>query len=284
MFGNFSRSWQLVKASWAVLKSDKELILFPVISSITLVVVTIITAIVAFALFGNSQSSSSISGYVGLFISYFVSYTVIIYFNTGLIGAAMSRLDGGDPTLSDGFRIANERIMNILGYAAIGATVGVVLRIIEQRAGIIGDIIAGIFGLAWNLATFLVIPVLVATDMGPIDAVKHSAGLLKKTWGEQIAGQFSIGGVFFLFYLLAIVVGGLLAYAVGSVTGSVLFVAIVIVLTVIVILILATIQGALGGIYQAALYRYAELGVAPDNFDIEIIEGAFKPKRKRGIF
>ena len=220
----------------------------------------------------------------GLFVSYFVSYTVIIYFNTGLIGAAMIRLDGGDPTLSDGFSIANERLTKILGYAAIGATVGVILRIIEQRAGFIGDIIASILGLAWNLATFLVIPVLVATDMGPIDAVKHSASLLKKTWGEQIAGEFSIGGIFLLFYLLVIVVGGLLAYVLGSVTGSALLVGIMIFAIVVAVLVLATIQGALSGIYQAALYRYAELGVAPDNFDIEIIEGAFKPKRKRGLF
>ena len=283
MFGNFSRSWQLVKASWAVLKSDKELILFPIISSITLIIVSIITAIAAFFLYGN-QSEGSVVGYIGLFISYFVSYTIIIYFNTGLIGAAMIRLDGGDPNLSDGFRIANERLTKILGYAAIGATVGVVLRIIEQRAGFIGDIIASIFGLAWNLATFLVIPVLVATDMGPVEAVKHSASLLKKTWGEQIAGGFSIGGIFFLFYILVFIVGGLLAYMIGSLTSSSILVGIVIVLMVVAILVLATIQGALNGIYQATLYRYAELGIAPDDFDIEIIQGAFKPKRKRGMF
>ncbi|MDQ7036519.1 MAG: DUF6159 family protein [Anaerolineae bacterium] len=203
MFGSFSRSWQLVKASWAVLKADKELILFPIISSITLVIVSIImfipSAIIAFSLdvAGLGEGGAGILGYIGLFISYFVSYTIIIYFNTGLIGAAMIRLDGGDPTLSDGFRIANERISKILAYAAISATVGVILRIIEERAGFIGDIIASIIGFAWNLATFLVIPVLVSTDMGPIEAVKHSGSLLKKTWGEQITGNFSIGGIFF---------------------------------------------------------------------------------------
>ncbi|MDQ7027845.1 MAG: DUF6159 family protein [Anaerolineae bacterium] len=290
MFGSFSRSWQLVKASWAVLKADKELILFPIISSITLVIVSIImfipSAIIAFSLdvAGLGEGGAGILGYIGLFISYFVSYTIIIYFNTGLIGAAMIRLDGGDPTLSDGFRIANERISKILAYAAISATVGVILRIIEERAGFIGDIIASIIGFAWNLATFLVIPVLVSTDMGPIEAVKHSGSLLKKTWGEQITGNFSIGGIFFLFYLLVIVVGGLLAFAIGSMTGSAALVGIVIVLIVAAVLVLATIQGALSGIYQAALYRYAALGVAPDNFDIETIEGAFKPKRKRGMF
>lgn len=291
MFGNWSRSWQLVKASWAVLKADKELILFPIISSITLVIVTIIMIIpsvaiaFSFNVAGLGESGmASVLGYIGLFISYFVSYTIIIYFNTGLIGAAMIRLDGGDPTLSDGFRIANERLMKILGYAAISATVGVILRMIEERAGFIGDIIASIVGVVWNLATFLVIPVMVATDMGPIEAVKHSGSLLKKTWGEQITGNFSIGGIFFLFYLLIIVVGGLLAFAIGSVTGSAVLVGIIIFLIVAAVLALATIQGALSGIYQAALYRYATLGVAPDNFDIETIEGAFKPKKKRGMF
>ena len=89
---------------------------------------------------------------------------------------------------------------------------------------------------------------------------------------------------YFSIAVLAIIVGGLLAYVIGSITGSVVLVGIVIALIVIVVLVLATIQGALSGIYQAALYRYAQLGVAPDNFDIEVIEGAFKPKRKRGLF
>jgi hypothetical protein len=209
---------------------------------------------------------------------------VTIYFNVGLVGAAMIRLDGGDPTLADGFRIANERIMNIIGYAAISATVGTILRMIEERSGIIGQIVAGIVGLVWNLATFLVIPVLVATDKGPIEAVKHSANLLKETWGEQITGNFSMGGIFFLFYFLIIAATIGLTALVGAVTESAILVGVVIVLGVVAILILATIQGALGGIYQAALYRYAALGVAPDNFDIETIKGAFKPKRKRGMF
>ena len=34
MFEKFSRSWELVKASAAVLRSDKELMLFPLISGV----------------------------------------------------------------------------------------------------------------------------------------------------------------------------------------------------------------------------------------------------------
>jgi hypothetical protein len=290
MFDSFSRSWQLVKASWAVLQADKELIMFPIISAITLIIVTIVllvpSAIVTFTLSaaGTSEEGLNAIGMVGLFFFYLVSYTISIYFNTGLVGAAMIRLDGGDPTLSDGFRIANERLTTIIGYAAISATVGMILRVIEERSGIIGDIVAGIIGAVWNVATFLVIPVLVVNNVGPIEAVKESASLLKKTWGEQITGGFSIGGIFFLFYLLIIAAGILLAAAIGSVTESAMLVGIVVVVMVIALLVLGTIQSAISGIYQAALYRYAAMGVAPDNFDIETIQGAFKPKRKRGMF
>ena len=290
MFNSFSASWQLVKASWAVLQSDKELLWFPIMSSIALIVVTVLLLVPSgFAVFsayaaGTSEQGLQIVSAIIGFVFYFITYTVMIYFNTGLVGAAMIRLDGGDPTVADGFRVANERLGKIFGYAAISATVGMILRAIEERSGIVGDIVAGIIGTVWNVATFLVVPVLVAKDLGPIDAVKHSAGLLKKTWGEQITGNFSIGGIFMLAYLVLIFGGGALVAALGSVTESAAVVVVLVSIIVIAVLVLATIQGALSGIFQAALYRYAEFGVAPDNFDIATIQGAFKPKRKRGMF
>jgi hypothetical protein len=290
VFESFSRSWQLVKASWAVLQSDKELLWFPIMSSIALIVVTLLLLVpTGFAYFSayavsTSEEGLQILGAVIGFIFYLVSYTVMIYFNTGLVGAAMMRLDGDDPTVADGFRIANSRLGKIVGYAAISATVGMVLRAIEERSGIIGDIVAGIIGTVWNVATFLVIPVLVANDLGPIDAVKHSAGLLKKTWGEQITGNFSMGGIFLLIYLALIFGGILIIGAVASVIESMAITGLLVVVLVIAFLVVATIQGALSGIYQSVLYRYAEYGVAPDNFDIDTIQGAYKPKRKRGMF
>jgi hypothetical protein len=288
MFSSWSRSWQLVKASWAVLQSDKELLWFPVISGITMLIITIVMLVpgvfvgISMAAVGTSEGVSQVAGFIGLFIFYLVTYTISIYFNTGLIGSAMIRLDGGDPTLSDGFRIANEKLGKIVVYAALSATIGMILRAIRER-GILGQIAAGLFGMAWNLATFLVIPVLVAQDIGAWDAIKYSTNLLKKTWGEQITGGFSIGGIFFLGYLLLIFVGGFLVFALASATQSLAITGIGIVTIIFLMIALGILQGALSGIFQAALYRYAETGTAPDNFDIELIQGAFKPKKKRGI-
>ena len=118
MFASFSRSWELVKQSFNVLKSDRELLLFPFISMIGVFVVTLIFSIPLFfsgllssvSEGGDGSSSSSVLGIVLLFAFYFVTYTVIIYSNVALVGAAMIRLRGGDPTVSDGIKIANSKI------------------------------------------------------------------------------------------------------------------------------------------------------------------------------
>jgi hypothetical protein len=130
---------------------------------------------------------------VFLFLFYLVQYSIIFFFNCALVGAAMIRLDGGDPTVRDGLRIASSRIVQIIGYAAIAATVGLILRLIEERAGFIGRWIAGLIGLAFTVATFLTVPILVSRDVGPVEAVKESAALLKKTWGENIIGNGGMG-------------------------------------------------------------------------------------------
>lgn len=285
MFQSFGRSWQLVKASWAVLQSDKELLVFPIVSAITMILVSVIfllpiAVVLGFFSFGVGEELGNVIGYAMLFIYYLVAYTIGIYFNVALIGAAMIRLDGGDPTLRDGFKIANERLGKIIGYAAISATVGMILNWLRDR-GILGQIASSLVGLAWNLATFLAIPILVSRDVGPIEAVKESASLLKRTWGEQITGGFSMGAIFALIYVAIIVVGGFLMFGLAAALESGVVAGLAVLILIIAVATVATIQGALSGIFQAALYRFAETGVAPDNFDIDIIRGAFKPKRKR---
>jgi hypothetical protein len=291
MFG-WGESWQLVKASWAVLRSDKELLWFPVISGITMLLICAVMFIpsVAWAFSSamvegrNSENMMQVIGYVLLFLFYIVTYTVNIYFNVALVGAAMIRLDGGDPTLGDGFRTANERFGKIVGYAVISATVGLIMRFVQERGGWLGKIVSDIIGLAWNLATFLVIPILVVKDVGPIEAVKESASLLKRTWGEQITGGFSIGGIFFLIYLLLIIAGSALCAYLFYIENVGVAISVIVVIVFLFIAI-GIVQGALNGIFQATLYRYAETGTAPDNFDIDMIKGAFKEKKKKnGMF
>jgi hypothetical protein len=281
MAGKFARSWALVQASAAVLKSDKELLVFPLVSAVAtlLVAASFVLPMIGLGAFEHLGRNDPMRPllYVWSFGFYFVQYIVIFFFNTALVGAAMIRLDGGDPTVADGLRIARGKIVPIVGYAAIAATVGMILRAMEERAGFIGRIVVGMIGVAWTLATFMVVPVLVARDVGPIDAVKESALLLKRTWGENLIGNGGIGLAFGLITLAVMLVGGVLA-GFSAVNGMVPVAITLGAMTVLAVLGLALVQSALAGIYSAALYRYATDGRAPSGFDGAALQQAFRLK------
>ncbi len=280
MFESISRSWAPVQASLNVLRADKELIIYPLVSMGAMIVVTL-TFIIPLAATGlfrvfTEGDGLSIDAMIVLFLYYVVSYTVIFFCNSALVAGALLRLRGGDPTVSYGFQEASKRISSLLGYALIASTVGMILQAIRERSDTIGQIVVSLIGGAWNLVTFLVVPVLVAEDVSPLDAIRRSSELLKRTWGGQIVGSFSIGGVFGLAILGVIVLGGILVAVAASIApalGILLFI-----LLLIVVVGIGLLSSALSGIYTAALYRYATEGEV-DFFDESLIQGAFKPKR-----
>jgi len=273
-----------MRASWEVLKQDKELLLFPLFSAVGCVLVLASFAGPILALtdwqaasdsmastaqaMGSGESGASAEQALrtlGLFLFYCCNYFVMIFFNAGLVACAEIRMEGGDPTVGDGLRAAWSRLPAILGWAVIAATVGLVLRMIEERSNIVGKIVAGLLGMAWSLTSFLVVPILVVENEGPISALKRSASMLKKTWGEQIIGNFSFGLIFIVLSLPAVFL-----LITGVVTGSVT----VIVLGVLAVVFIALAQSALQGIFQAALYLYMRDGVAPDGFDVGELQAA----------
>jgi uncharacterized protein DUF6159 len=284
MFDRLSRSWALVKASASVLSQDKHLLLFPLISAASVLLVIACFAVPMFglgaidAMRGGEDDTISALGYVVAFLFYFSQYFVIFFFNTALVGAAMMRLDGGNPSFSDGMRIATSKIGIIAGYALIAATVGMILRAIQERVGFIGRIIVGLIGIGWTLATYLVVPVLAARDVGPIEAIKESATLFKKTWGESVIGQAGMG-LAFGFMFLGVFLFGVFLVVLAILAHSVFLIVTAIVLTILALVILALVSSALGGIYAAALYRYATTGKGSEGFDSNTMKLAFAPKK-----
>ena len=277
MFEKFSRSWGLVKASASVLRADKELMLFPILSSLAtlLVMATFALPVFALKLFDNGFN---IVGAVLGFSFYFCQYSVIVFFNSALVAAATIRLEGGDPSFSDGIRAAKARLPAILGYAAIAATVGVLLQSLKNRDNnIIVRMIGSGLGMAWTLATFLVVPVLVNREIGPVDALKESVALLKKTWGENAIGNVGIGAAFGLITTLVVLVGIAASFFAWQASMGL---GIAVAATFLVgVLVLGVTQSALSGIYSAALYRYAVSHEAPSEFRGMALESAFAPKR-----
>ena len=223
-------------------------------------------------------AATSTATYVVAFLFYVSLYFVIFFFNAALAGAAMIRFAGGAPTVRDGLRVASSKFWNILGYAIIAATVGMVLRAIQERVGFVGRIIVGLLGMGWTVATYLVAPILVSRDVGPIDAVKESAGVLKKTWGENVVGQVGMSTVFALIQFLIIALGIALVIAAAA-TGSATVIGLAVFLAVAGVILAALVQAALGGIYSVALYRFATQGAASAGFDSNTLQTAFAPKR-----
>jgi len=202
----------------------------------------------------------------------------MFFFNTALIGAASMRLEGRDPTVADGLRIAWSKVDKILVYAAIAATVGMILRAIEERAGWIGKWVTGLLGAAWTVITFMVVPILVHRNIGAIDAIKESAVMLKQTWGENLIGQGGVGLVFMLGHLAIWLPCVFLAFSAFAAQNAGLGITIL-VIAFVCTLLLALVQTALQGVYSAALYRYAAGHENVPEFASDLLERAFATKR-----
>jgi hypothetical protein len=283
--GRISRGWHLVKVSWGVIKEDKELLWLPVISFIAIIIWWALATGVAVGLGGvpktvtdaaTGASSTQIPPvyYVVGFIALFVAAFITIFFNAALIGIAMLRLQGREAQLSDGFKLAISKLPKIIGWAVLTATVGTVLRALEQRAGIFGRIVIALVGAAWAIITFFVLPVLLFEQVGVFAAVKRSAHIFKERWGEQFTGNITISLVMFLFMIPILLVGGALALVFWPLGVVVIVVGVGGVMIV---------GSALSGVFNTALYRYATTGEAGGGFTEADLAGAFRPKKK-GLF
>ena len=278
--GRFATGWMLATRSCRVLMLDKSLVVFPMLSGLAsfFVLASYLGGLFAFSHPGNKHVVNDSTAWVLTFIYYFASYFVIVYFNSALVACAMVRFRGGTPTLAAGLRAAGERLGQIVAWAFFAATVGLILRMIEERVGFIGKIVVGLVGAAWTVATYFVVPVLVEEDVGPFDALKHSTEIIKETWGESLVSNVGIGLVATLVTVLAVAPVGALTYLVAVKTGSVA-VAIAGGLAVLLILVAsALVSSALSSIVLSASYLYATAGKVPRVFADAGLQYAFAPK------
>ncbi len=268
--GRIGNSVELAKSSWKVIQADRELLVLPIISGIASVIVGasfLIPLVAAGGLGGDTGS------YIVLFLMYVALAYVTIFFNAALVSAAHERLNGGDPTLASALAGARARAGKILPWAIVSATVSIILRAIEERAGALGRIVAGLAGVAWAVVTFLVLPVIVIEGIGVTGAIKKSGELFRRTWGENLAAQVG----FALLGFLAVLPGIALIIATAFVGGGVLVAGIL--FGVLWMIGVAVVLSAMSVVFQTALYHFAVDGaVASSYFSNETMAAAFAPK------
>ncbi len=287
--GRLQNSWDATKQSWGVLRKDPELLLFPVISTLSSLIIVAsfvaplwFTGLIrdAFTEPGDPNASNIVYGV--MFLLYFVTSFLTIYFNSALIFAANERLAGGDPTVLSGLRGANHRLRKIFLWSLFAATVSLLLQMIEsalrnmnnQIGATLGRIFTSLAGLAWALVTFFVIPVILFEDKGVMESLKRSGSLFKQRWGETAVGHIGIGLVGGLLTMAAMLLGGLVTYllmplGVAGLAAGVAF-------TVGLVLTIAVLQYAMAGIYKVAVYRFANSGEVAPGFAPDLIQNAYR--------
>ena len=261
-FGNISNTIHLMKSCVNVLKKDKELVFFPIMAAIFVIVLLgIIYSTGGITFSDNPEEQGSI---IPLAILIFGANFIIVFFNSALISAALERLRGGDPNISSGLSHAFKHVHHIFLWSIIVTIMALIFAAIRssgRNRGMMGQIMTELFAsflqAGWAMMTFFVVPIIVSENLGPISAIKRSSGLFKQTWGNQVAANFGFG----IFQILALLASGAIGWIFGLASPT--FGMIVGVLSA---SISVSIIYTLEGIYKAALYEFA-MGEKPLEFE-----------------
>ena len=273
--GRLGRSWALAKSSWETLKADRELLALPIFSFVaSLLALGVFMALIFLVDYESStgldEFELSGAGYVLLALAGVSLSVIVTYFQAAMVGGARERLTGGDPTIGSALGTATSRLGVIVPWAIFSWTIGMVLRALEENAGQIGRFVVGLIGMAFRVVTFLAVPILVVERLGPINTLKRSAELFKRSWGENLAGQAGIGIVSFLAMIPIIIVAALIGAAINPILG--------IIVAVPLVAVVAAVSTSLTAVYQTALYHYATTHEVPRGFEDAGLQSAFVPK------
>jgi hypothetical protein len=286
MFERISNSWSLAQSSWHVLWQDKKLVVFPIVSGLGCLLV-LISFFVPMALVYSRMDPQQLQDldhvpwwtYLVAFAFYFCNFFVIVFCNSALISCALMHFNGEQPTLGDGFGAACSRLPQIVAWALVAATVGVLLKLIENANEKVGQFISALLGTAWSVLTYFVVPVLVVEKVGPFAAIQRSLAILRKAWGEALIGNLGLG-----LFQLVLTVPGIVLLAVGVVTAmsQMVYLGVGLLAVGVLYLIAAGVAcSALNTIFLSALYQYAAFDRVASGFERDTLAQAFKSKSAR---
>ena len=271
-----ANGWHIAKASWGVLSHDRELIAVPVVAAIAAAVAFVAVAGPGALVLGGSDAAqaSDVALWLLLVVASVVATWVVALGSAAVVAGAAERMGGGEPTLGSAFAAARARAVRLLGWAVLATVVSIVLDQLEERLGVAGRILSFLAGTAFSVVSFLALPVIVFEDVGPIEALKRSARLLRSTWGEQLTFTFGLGVLGFVAVLPAVALAG------GAIASGVLALQVVgVVVAVVWIVVVMAVTSALSAVFKAALYRWATGLPVDPAFDAGELSGAFRARR-----
>ncbi|SEA00673.1 hypothetical protein SAMN05192529_1066 [Arachidicoccus rhizosphaerae] len=268
--------WKICELSLEVLRSNKKLIIFPMISCIALFII-ISSFVFGFGYFNNwhfeqlNDPDHYIKRYSFTFLIYLISYTVVIFFNIALMHCVRLYFEDKEVSLSIGIKYSVSRLGYILSWALFASTVGLILKIIQDNVGKLGKILVGFLGIAWGVSTFFVVPILAYENKTPWNALKESISMMKKLWGESLTAGFSFG----ILQLCAVVVFLLVSFIVGLANiylGIALF--------ILGMVLTSSVFSALNSIFISAVYTKVSTDIDVKQFSATDVNQLFESKKK----
>jgi len=272
-FEKLSNGWNISMNSFKVLKENKQLIIFPILSGISLMLIlgsfiTVLLASAGWDIDGMDQPSKT-TNLIFIFLYYLVNYFVVVFFNTALVHCTRLYFHGEEVTIRKGLKFSLSRIGTIFAWSMFAATIGTILKFIEQNVGWVGKIIVSIVGIVWSVATFFVVPVIAYENVGPLGAFKRSSQMMKEKWGESLGARFSFG----LVQLIAFIAVAIPLYFLGSIFHPIAGVALALLGSLCIMAVISASQT----IFISAVYHNIN-GDPIKHFNQQMIDNLFEAK------
>jgi hypothetical protein len=273
IFEKLSNGWTLSMNSLKVLKANKQLIIFPILSGLSMIIIigSFVVGMLASAGWdlGEIRTQGKAFNYIAGFLFYLVNYFIVAFFNTALIDCTKDYFNGEIPSVRKGLRFSMSRLAAIFTWSLFAATIGFALKLLQENLGWLGKIITGLIGIVWSIATFFVVPIIAYENLSPVQAVKRSTQMMKAKWGESLGATFSFG----LLRLLAFLIICLPLYFVGQFINPIVG----ILLVVMGAFFVMAVAGAAQTIFVSAVYHNMN-GDPVKNFDEQFADNLFRTK------
>ncbi|GAB4092662.1 DUF6159 family protein [Flaviaesturariibacter terrae] len=271
IFERMGNGWRIAMNSFSVLRANKQLLIFPLLSGVSLLLIlgSFVAAFFTFSNIDEFDLDNRALLYGAMFGFYLVNYFVVTFFNMALVHCTRLYFEGEEVSVRAGINFSMSRLPVIFSWALFAATVGTILRVIQENVGILGKIITGIVGIVFSIATFFVVPVIAYENLGPIDAFKRSSQLMREKWGESLGSRFSFGLVNLLALLLVVLPLFLLGFSVHIALGIVLALA--------GLFLVMTVMSAAQTVFISAVYHNVT-GSPTRYFEQHLIDDLFEGK------
>jgi len=233
---SFSRGWSFLKQAWSMAFKDKDLLKPSVYALIVGMIVSVIgiipIAIAGVFFFGNTDLGNIVLTVMGAILM-FVQFVVSYIFSGMTAYLIYGYLTHGDGRMDHAWAIVKRDFFDILLLAAASTLVSLIRSAAQRNRGrgrlpsSLARSATGLFETLWTEAAALVLPAMVIDDLNLKDGMQRIWKITKENLlliGISTVGvRFVTGLIGFVFgvigFILALAVGGGLAYASGGSTA-----------------------------------------------------------------